>query len=123
MVGHSTFNQNFQIKMGGGIQQQNMLVFKSLVIIFFIKLCQGIYFNFLQLKIQDKMTTLITAIILLKSCQCCPFVPKTTFLDPGGFLNLTKIIGCPHKTTAIFLNYTVSIRIPHLTVSIIKVLG
>ena len=55
-----------------------------------------------------------------QSCQFCPLVPQASFLDLGGFLNFTEIIGCPHEAAAINLrqqlglNEAATIRLPQL---------
>ena len=51
-------------------------------------------------------------------CQLCPSVPQVTWLESGGFLNFTKIIGCPHAAIVVrlpqlcCLNDAATIRLP-----------
>ena len=51
-------------------------------------------------------------------CQLCPSVPQVTWLESGGFLNFTKIIGCPHAAIVMrqpqlcCLNDAATIRLP-----------
>ena len=38
-----------------------------------------------------------------QSCQCYPLVPLAKFIDLGGFLNYTAILGLPHEVIALNL--------------------